>query len=368
MASVPAPLLGSNDAPVAACPNRFEQRGGILHFLPHAIVNAALVIASFNLYSFWASTNTRRYIWSTTLLGSVPLRYTGDGRELAFGFLCSTAGMLVVLGFPFAVLIAEINAWLQAVGVVGLLERGTGNALLDFVILLLLPLGLSLIAVLIENIPAVDLPAPLVIACGVVALIGWFYALTVSRHLAFRYLLRHTSWQGMHGDVAGSSFRYGNQLVVPELSRWFTLGWTGPWRYVKRWERLLGRVDALPNANGIINGAMALFFFVTVVLVTHYNQQAYRHVARSIEIGELRFEFTGSRRSLVRLYLTNLFMNVFSTGLAYYYTRLRIARYIVAHIHIQGDLSTLVSADRDPAADREPLGDGLETLVAASPL
>jgi hypothetical protein len=104
------------------------------------------------------------------------------------------------LAYRSAVLMTELNAWLQQTGALEDLQL-TGNSLIDFLILLLLPVGLSLVAILVELTPAVDLPVRLVAVCAVAALFGWFYALTVSRHLAFRYLLRHTCWQGVYGDM-----------------------------------------------------------------------------------------------------------------------------------------------------------------------
>jgi uncharacterized membrane protein YjgN (DUF898 family) len=391
-------------AETIAADSRLEQRGTKLEFLPQAIVNAALVIVSFNVYLFWAKVSVRRYLWSTTWLGGAPLRYTGNGNELALGFLRSAGIVLVTLGLPIAVLVTEINAWLQRAGVPDNLQL-TGNDLIDFIILLFLPFGLSLLALLMELTPAVNMPTALVAICAVVVLVGWFYALTVSRHLAFAYLLRHTCWQGVRGEIPGSPWVYGRRLLLPELSRWLTLGWTGPWRYVLRWDRLLngarfgggtikfrGRASALyprfafvwvalsammigipplidsferfaPRSG--LSSAVGVAFIVTVFLVAHYNQQVYRHVVQAITVGELRFRFTGTRRSIIKLYLTNLLMNIVSSGLAYYYTRLRIARYVVAHTVVEGDPRSLIPA-AEAEKDRDRFGEGLEALVAAS--
>ena len=394
-------LQPSIEAP--AEPSRFEQRSSRLAFLPQALINAALVIASFNVYLFWAKADVRRYLWSTTFLDGVPFCYVGKGRELAVGFLRSAGLCLATLGFPIAVLICELNAWLQRTGVADF--QLTGNALMDFLILLVLPVALSSIALLMDLTPATDMPRPVVVICAVVAFAGWTYALTVSRHFAVGYLLRNTYWQGVRGDIPSSAWAYGRRLLWPELSRWLTLGWTGPWRYVLRWSQLLngahfgagtirfhGRASALyprfavvwisitaiavamPSlierleswaAQDMLAYALAAAFVVIVILVAHYNQLVYRHLAESLTVGELRFRFVGTRRSVVKLFLTNLVMNVFSTGLAYYYTRLRIARYIVANIVIEGDASSLTTTD-DAQNNRERFGEGLEALVASS--
>lgn len=396
--ATPPPSL---QAPATA--SRFQQRSGTLDFLPQAIINAALVVASFNLYMFWAKASLRRHLWSTTFLDGVPFRYAGQGSELALGFLRSAALCLVTMGLPIAVLMCDLNAWLQRTGVADV--QLTGNDLIDFLILLLLPLGLSLIALIMDLTPAVDMPTWLVLVCAVVTLVGWFYALTVSRHFAFGYLLRNTCWQGVRGDITSSPWVYGRRLLWPELSRWLTLGWSGPWRYVLRWNRLMdgayfgaGTISFRGLASALYPrfavawvsiAAMAVAMQLLIVrfqlwkspgvivivsaaaspligiLVAHYNQRVYRHIAESLTVGEVRFRFVGSRRGIIKLYLSNLFMNVVSSGLAYYYTRLRIARYIVANTVIEGNASSLI-ATPDAQKNRERFGEGLEALVAAS--
>ena len=90
-------------------------------------------------------------------------------------------------------------------------------------------------------------------------------------------------------------------------------------------------------------------------------------IAELISIDSVRLRFIGTPWSLVRVYLTNLIMNVCSTGLAYYHTRLRSAKYIAAHVVIDGDPSSLVSSDhREPPREQMRFLQGLEAVVAAS--
>jgi uncharacterized membrane protein YjgN (DUF898 family) len=147
-------------------------------------------------------------------------------------------------------------------------------------------------------------------------------------------------------------------------------------RFCVAWFSLLAMIVALPLFIGrfggspymplAITGTANAAFLAAVCLIAHYNQQAYRHILQSMTVGELRFRFVGRRRGLVKLYLTNLVMNLASAGLAYYYTRLRIAKYMASQIVVDGDPSCLLEST--PSDNKRPvrLGEGLDALVAAS--
>jgi uncharacterized membrane protein YjgN (DUF898 family) len=46
-----------------------------------------LFIPTIGIYRFWLVTQKRRFYWSNTFIGGDPLEYTGNARELLFGFL-----------------------------------------------------------------------------------------------------------------------------------------------------------------------------------------------------------------------------------------------------------------------------------------
>lgn len=367
------------------------------------MVNAVLVVVTFNLYLFWAKSNVRRYLWRTTWLGGTPLAYTGKGSELALGLVLGCASFALVLGVPLVVITGAIAGELQRFDID--LLRATGNAVIDVLLLLVIPVSMSVLALVLALTPRLEASLPIVALCVVVVVIGWFYALSVSRHLSIRYLLRHTAWREARGDVTSSPWRYGRELWWPELSRWLALGWTGPWRYVRRWDRLFnaasfgaesfsfeasssllyprfaavwftvaGIVAGLsvltvdgPYAGLAVSAAVAAAFIAVVLVVAYYNELVYRHVARSLTLGRVRFRFVGTWRGLARLYLVNLLMNLLSMGLAYYYTRMRIAKFVVANLEVEGEPAV---GDAPGSEDRprrgERFGEGLEALVAAS--
>lgn len=52
-----------------------------------ALLNFVLTLVTFTIYRFWAKTNVRRHIWSCVHINGEPLEYTGRGGELFLGFL-----------------------------------------------------------------------------------------------------------------------------------------------------------------------------------------------------------------------------------------------------------------------------------------
>ena len=204
---------------------------------------------------------------------------------------------------------------------------------------------------------------------------------TLSRFLTYRYLFRHTFWQGAAGDIPGPPWRYAFRMLLPEVSTLFTAGWSAPWRFMRRFELLLdgatitgltvrfegssrklyryfavawvsivvlitllnvvgSSLDAESTLFAVQLVAIGVIFFVALVLVmAYYNSKLFAHVAESITIDGVALRFHARAADLVILYFTNLMMNVLSAGLSYYYSRMRIARFIVRHLEIRGEFS-----------------------------
>ena len=62
----------------------YEAQPGLLRI---ALLNALLFVLTLTFYRFWAKTNVRRHIWNCVHINGEPLEYTGTGTELFLGAL-----------------------------------------------------------------------------------------------------------------------------------------------------------------------------------------------------------------------------------------------------------------------------------------
>ena len=78
----------------------FGFKGTWQGYAPIAFTNLLLTIVTLGIYTFWARTRTRRYLWSQTRFIDDRLEWTGTGLELFIGY------MLAILFFvaPFGII------------------------------------------------------------------------------------------------------------------------------------------------------------------------------------------------------------------------------------------------------------------------
>jgi hypothetical protein len=110
---------------------------------------------------------------------------------------------------------------------------------------------------------------------------------------------------------------------------------------------------------------VSIAFYVGLVLaLAYYNARLFAQVADSIVIEGVGLRFQARPIDLVLLYFTNLAMNLLSAGLSYYFSRMRIARFIIRHLAIEGQIPPVQSSDSPNPKDL--LGEGAEILLAGS--
>ncbi len=379
---------------------KLKSTSGYLDMLPVAISNAVLVIVTFNVYIFWAKTNVREYLWRTTILDGRPLSYTGSGLVLARGFLSTAALFLLFFGYPALIVINALEVDQQALS---LPDLGLLGSLL---VAAIVPVLISAVTFILVVAPEVE-TTPTSIAVSITVLyLGIVAVVILSRFLTYRYLFRHTSWRDNAGQVIGSPWRYTARMLLPELSTGLTLGWSSPWCFMRRYALLLenatfcGAKVTFENRSAPLYGPYAITwisiavlaittntfanrldaenpafplqltlllsaFAVTVVLaLAYYNAKLFAHVADSMRVAGVELRFDARWWQLVLLYLTNLAMNLLSVGVSYYYSRMRIARFIARHLKVDGSLLSLQGPGADPS--REGLGEGVEILAGGS--
>lgn len=392
-----------NEAASTKTTHALSSHSGYVDFFPTVIVNTLAVVLTWNLFIFWAKTNVRCYLWRTTKLQGLALQYSGEGRELALGFLTTAGVFLVLFTYPLLIVISAMHIDLAAMNLpdVGWL----GSLILAVVV----PVLVSAIGIILIFAPQVETSFLSVSLSAFGLWVGITFILALSRFLTYRYLFRHTHWQATQGDIAGSPWKYAVRMLVPEMSVFLTAGWSSPWRFLRRFDLMLnsatfaGHAIAFkanarklylpfsiawlafasltvvqsvlfnvvqpqnPVLLGVFQTVLGLGYFVAIVLAAaYYNARVFAHVAESISLGEVRFRFRSTSAELIKLFLTNLIMNLLSAGFSYYYSRMRIARFIIRHLEIQGEVVTNPGEGGSVERSKEALGEGVEILLASS--
>lgn len=166
---------------------RFEGRWQ--DYAPIAFTNLLLTILTLGLYRFWASTRTRRYLWSHSRFIDEPLEWTGTPIELLVGFALAA----VLFGLPFL-----------------FLQFGVQRLVLD---------GHPGIAALI----------------GIAAFLFILYLAGVARFRALRYRLSRTFWHGIRGGSDARGFAYGLSWLWKSAAGAMTAYLLVPWSMVSLW-------------------------------------------------------------------------------------------------------------------------------------
>lgn len=155
---------------------RFHGEGGAFFFV--IVKNVLLTLVTLGLYTPWAKTERRRYVWSSTEIHSQRLSYTGTGLELFKGYL-KLAGVYVVV-FIVPMVLGRID---KVLGVVAQLSVG-------LLVMFLLPFAL-----------------------------WWSRA----------YLLSRTTWRGVRLRLVGGAKPFAQSFIGGALLSLLTLGLYTPY-------------------------------------------------------------------------------------------------------------------------------------------
>jgi len=158
--------------------HRFSFHGTGGAFFAIVLKNMVLTILTLGIYSPWAKTARRQFLWQNTEVAGHRLRYHGTGRELLIGYIKVALGYALFLGLPLA-----LNKLVSP-------EVGT---IAQFVLLL----------VIMPLVP---------------------FAIWGSR----RYLLSRTSWRGIRLHLEGPAGPYVKVFFLGYLLTVVTLGIYAP--------------------------------------------------------------------------------------------------------------------------------------------
>lgn len=147
-----------------------------------------LTVLTLGVYSFWARTRVRRWLWSSLRVGGTPFEYVGQPLEKLMGFVIAAVIVAVYLGLVVMVLIfLSLNIW-------GSPGPGTAAAF------------------------ALVLP------------VYWF-----AQYRGMRYLLNHTHWRGVGFSMEPAAWRYSGLAVFWTVLSLLSAGLLWPVRVQRLW-------------------------------------------------------------------------------------------------------------------------------------
>lgn len=332
-------------------------------FAPIAFTNLLLCIVTLGIYTFWARTRERKYLWSQTRFIDDRLEWTGTGLELFIGYL---------IAFVFFVLpLVLLNFGIQALT----LRGHFGAASLLFLVLYFLILYVTGIAIF----------------------------------RALRYRLSRTFWRGIRGGSDQQGFGFGLSYVWRTIVGSLVLGLMIPWSMVslwnERWKQMsfgpirfesgasynpifkrfllfylapvilfvAGIVAAVMGLGGgfappepgdlassfviFIVALYILFFVIMGAIALVYYSAYFREVVGHLSLGNLEFEFTARTGDWFRLVMGNLALVVFTLGIGQIFVGYRNWSFFIRHMRAFGDVNV---DELTQSTTREPgQGEGL---------
>ena len=344
----------------------FAFHGDWRQFAPIAFTNLLLTIVTLGIYSFWAKTRVRRYLWSQTRFIDDRLEWTGTGLELFIGYLLA----IVLFVLPFGVLQLVLQ---------GVLLRGHPGAAIIMAIMVYLLL---------------------------------LYLVGVAIFRALRYRLSRTFWHGIRGGSDNQGFGFGWQYLWRTIAGSLALGLLIPWSMTSLWNErwnkmsfgplrfqasatagsltlrfllfylvpivliILGVVvtfmfassglaeslaAGIPPSPGtiIVIGLIAVFGFYGVlgVIALFFYSAYFREVVGSLSLGGLEFDFTARTMDWVKFVLGTIALVIFTFGIGYIFVSYRNWAFFMRHLKAHGSVDLV---DLTQSTTREPgQGEGL---------
>jgi uncharacterized membrane protein YjgN (DUF898 family) len=313
------------------------------------LVNLLLKVVTLGIYHFWGKTRVRRYVWSHTSFAGERFEYVGRGIELLRGYIIA----MVVLSPLLAV-------WY-------LPQFAPREVLAKYGVLLGL---LSSLASLL-----------------------FLFLIGFARYSSRRYLLSRTRWRGIRFGMSGSAKSHGWKMLGYSLLSGINLGiytpfmrsnlmanlldhtWFGDQRMTysgrggELFPRFLGAIGLgllVAVAAGILIAAIfgglmpfifqgqgeapnpfallapiligLVFYLSFVVVVWWYRAGELRYFVGHTALADVRFSCDFSTAGYIWLWVSNTLLLTFTMGLAYAWVVVRTARFLIAHLHLEGEL------------------------------
>ncbi|OQW78391.1 MAG: hypothetical protein BVN33_00625 [Proteobacteria bacterium ST_bin13] len=337
----------------------FEFTSDWRQFAPIAFTNLLLCIVTLGIYTFWARTRERRYLWSNTRFIDDRLEWTGTGLELLIGYVLA----IILFGVPVAVL---------QFGLQSLAIRGYGAAAAGI---------------------------------GIALYFALLYMIGIAIFRALRYRLSRSYWRGIRGGSDSQGFGFGFSYLWRTIVGAFAFGLLVPWSMVSLWNQrwnamsfgpmpfesnarvgpvfaryllfylapiimlvlfgvlaflgfagAIGQVAPTPqqlqqNVIFIAVGTYLLFFVVFGLIALVFYSAYFREVISQLTLGDLSFEFTATSWDWFKLVFGSLLLVVFTLGIGQIFVGYRNWTFFIRHMRAYGEvrIDTLTqSATREP--------------------
>ena len=359
----PQPPVPDTSSPNSGeAPDRFRRpifsgTGGSLFGM--FTMNTLLTLLTFGVYSFWGRIKIRRYLHSQTRFAGARLAFHGTGGELFKGWTKAMA----IFGIPYT-----------ALNYAGALQT---NAAYQW---------------------GVNIVAGLLILCFIpIAIVG-----------SHRYRMSRTSWRGIYFSFRHSAkdfitlYLKGTLFSILTLGIFYPIfdnakrsflssgthfgnrafGFTGEGKelgaiYFKAFRVLilgLMTAEAVLLAISFLSGktnpnqVIDIVFWTTVGIVSMvipfvvgvwfwFQATRQRYMWSHTTFGSARFQATMTGRDLSELRLTNLFLLVFTLGLAWPWVQTRNLQFLYYHVGLQGPLNLKQVVQE--ASTASPMGEEL---------
>ena len=274
------------------------------------ISNLFLQIITLTIYSPWAKTKMRKYIYSNILIFGEGLEYSGTGKELLLG---GFKALIVMISIPILIITLIVMAIMAATGSGIFQESPSTNLAVDVITYFLI-------------------------------IFVYFYA----QFAALKYRLNRSRWKSIKGQIKGSAsefafFKY-KRMLINILTLGLFIGRSDLLARQYLIERIsigqtpltfTGNYKALDIAN---IGSLLLALPTLMLSRLWYANKRRNYFWNSIKIGEyLQMSSTFGFRKILWLWFSNVLLIIFTLGLAIPFCLNRSVRYMIENIQINGD-------------------------------
>lgn len=264
------------------------------------LVNLLLQIVTLGLYYPWAKANTLNYVYCHTTLQDHPFTFTGTGKEMFRGYI----KLLILLGILFAVFFVLANSD----------HAGWGLFLIYLSIFILIPFAL---------------------------------------HGSYRYRMAKTMWRGIRFGYTGDRGELATIFFGGIFLTLITLGFYGPWFYMKLRRYLLGHVR-MGDANFSYSGTGGDFFvmnlagyiltiFTLGIYFFWWQRDVFRFFVNNLRLHRndqmVQFESTATAGGFFSLIAGNFFIILFTLGIGIPWVITRSLKFVANNIQMTGNIS-----------------------------
>ena len=313
----------------------YHGTGGTL--LGITLVNLLLTILTLGIYSFWARTKVRRYLYGETELAGDRFVYHGTAMELLRGWL-RAVGVLVLVVIVFGALFALIGPTAQDA------VPTSTQALFQFGVSLLYMVTLAILAAIAIN--------------------G-----------ARRYRFSRSSWRGIRFSFHGRWQDFLGLMIRGSLLSAITLSLYSPFFRNQSRAFLVEHARFGSLRFGYDGDGKELFtqYLLALLLVIPtlgiylfwFNAFQQRYFWSHTTVGAARFQSTVTGGSLLGLGVTNALLAMVTLGIGIPWVITRTMRYQCDHLELAGevDWETVQQEAMAASATGEGLAQGLDVDV-----